>query len=94
MFIAISFWVIYVCLKSVMSANAVAVSFAGGILGHIVLGLTYFVFKLTGSGAVMYAMDVGCVLVPFLIAGVGSKLVGPQAPRQAGTEAELGRASF
>ena len=64
-----------------MSAKAIAVSLAGGIVGHIVLGLSYLVFKLTGSAAVMLTMDVACVLVPFLVAGVGSKLLGPQAVR-------------
>jgi hypothetical protein len=65
-----------------MSAKAIAVSLAGGIVGHIVLGLSYLVFKLTGSAAVMLTMDVACVLVPFLVAGVGSKFVGT-ASRQA-----------
>jgi len=78
LFIPISFWVIYVCIKSAMSAKAVAVSFAGGIVGHIVLGLSYLIFKLTGSAAVMFAMDVGTVFVPFVIAGVGSRFVVPQ----------------
>ena len=69
-------------LKSgAMSAKAIAVSFAGGIVGHIVLALSYLAFKLTGSAAVMLTMDVACVLVPFLVAGVGSQLLGPQAVR-------------
>jgi len=80
LFVPICVWVIYAALKSgAMSAKAIAVSLAGGIVGHIVLGLSYLVFKLTGSAAVMLTMDVACVLVPFLVAGVGSKLLGPHA---------------
>ena len=74
--------VIYVCLRSgVMNAKAVAVSYAGGIAGHIVLALTYFVFNATGSAPAMLAADIACVSVPFLVAGVGSKLLGAQATR-------------
>jgi hypothetical protein len=82
LFIPISFWVIYVCLRSgVMNGKAVAVAFAGGIVGHIVLGIAYLVFNVTQSAAAMYAFDIACVSVPFLVAGFGSKLLGPQAYR-------------
>jgi Protein of unknown function with HXXEE motif len=82
LFIPISLWVIYVCLKSgVMNAKALAVSYAGGIAGHIVLALTYLVFNVTGSAPAMLMADIACVSLPFLIAGVGSKLVGSQATR-------------
>jgi hypothetical protein len=82
LFIPISFWVIYVCLKSgVMNAKAIAISFGGGIVGHIVLGVAYLVFKVSGSAPAMYGFDIACVTVPFLIAGLGSKFLGPQAYR-------------
>jgi hypothetical protein len=82
LFIPITLWMIYACLKShVMTAKAIAISLAGGIVGHIVLGLSYLVFKLSGSAAVMFMMDVACVTIPFLIAGLGSKLLLTQVPR-------------
>jgi hypothetical protein len=82
LFLPSSLWVIYVCLKSgVMNAKMVAVSHAGGIAGHAVLALTYLVFNATGSVLAMLVADVACVSVPFLIAGVGSKLSGAPATR-------------
>jgi hypothetical protein len=82
LFIPISLWVIYVCLKSgVMNAKAVAVAFAGGIVGHILLVVAYSIFKVTGSASALYAFDIACVTLPFLIAGYGSKLLGPRAYR-------------
>ena len=84
LFIPISFWVIYVCLKSgVLNAKQVAVSYAGGIAGHILLGLTYMVFKLTGSATIMLAADIAVVCLPFLVAGMGSRFLGTGAIRGA-----------
>ncbi|HEY2559803.1 MAG TPA: HXXEE domain-containing protein [Caldimonas sp.] len=84
LFVPISLWVIYVCLKSgVMNAKALAVSYAGGIAGHLGLVLTYSIFNATGSPAAMFAADIGCVSLPFLVAGLGSKLLGAQATTRA-----------
>jgi uncharacterized protein with HXXEE motif len=83
LFIPSSVWVVYVCLKSgALSAKAIAVAYAGGIAGHIVLALTYLIFKATGSAPAMLAADIACVAVPFLVAGVGSKLLGAQITPQ------------
>jgi hypothetical protein len=80
LFIPVSLWVIYVCLKTgVMGTRAVAVSYAGGIAGHVGLALTYLVFRATGSAPAMLAADVACVAIPFLVAGVGSKLMGARS---------------
>ena len=81
LFIPSSLWVIYVCLKSgVLNAKALAISYAGGIAGHIGLALTYVAFNATGSSAVMLIADVLCVSLPFLIASVGSKVFGVAPP--------------
>lgn len=82
LFIPISLWVIYVCLKScALNAKALAVSFAGGILGHIGLFMAYVTFNATKSAPAMLAADIACMFVPLLVAGLGSKFLGSQATR-------------
>jgi hypothetical protein len=59
----------------------IAVVFAGGIVGHIVLGFACLIFNVSHSAKAMYAFDIACVSVAFLVARFGSKLLGPQAYR-------------
>jgi Protein of unknown function with HXXEE motif len=87
LFIPCTVWVGYVCLTSrLMTAKALAVSLAGGIVGHIGLGAAYFVFKVAGAGA-MFLADIVAAFLPIVIAGIGSKFLGPTATRAASSSA-------
>lgn len=79
LFIPTSVWVWYACLKSgSMTSKGLAVSFAGGIAGHLCLGAVYGLFKLGVVGITgMLAIDVLTAFLPILVAGAGSRLLGP-----------------
>ncbi|MGB2740947.1 MAG: HXXEE domain-containing protein [Cognaticolwellia sp.] len=81
LFIPAFCWVVYASLKSgALTAKGLAISLAGGAIAHILLGLTYLLFK---AGVVaepgMLALDIVTAGLPILIAGVGSRFVRARA---------------
>lgn len=80
LFIPTFCWMVYASLKSgAVTAKGLAISLSGGVIAHVLLGLTYFLFK-TGFVAKpgMLALDILTAVLPILIAGVGSRFA--QAP--------------
>ncbi len=59
-FIPCTVWVSYVCLQSkLMTGKALAVSLAGGFVGHVGLAGAYALFKVAGEGAMFLADVIG-----------------------------------
>jgi hypothetical protein len=74
-------WMVYVVLNSgAMSVKALAVSIAGGVIGHALIPVVFGLFKAGAIGAAgVYVGDIVIVTIPLVVAWVGSSFLGTGA---------------